>query len=129
MKRFFKKKSKRKNQQTEFVFLDLSNETSKDNIDMQTVNILNDKEAAYRNIFSGIEPLSQQRKAVYVNQKTHAFVSKIVQSIEMENINIGSFIDTIVLLHIKENEDVLRSIYNQQKDDVFGKILGEDSDG
>jgi hypothetical protein len=123
MKRFFKKKGKRKNQKTEYVFLDLSNET-KDSIDVQTVNIINNKEAAYRNLFSGIEPLSQQRKAVYVNQETHTFVSKIVQSIDMENINIGSFIDTIILLHIKENEDVLRSIYNQQKDDVFGKILG-----
>ena len=129
MKRFFRKnKNSRKEQNGKYLFLDLSNEASKNEESEQMEMTVPDKEKEYRNLFSDIVSSSGQRKAVYVSRKTHRFVSEIVQSLDVENINIGAFVDTVVSLHIKENEDVLRSIYyNPRKDDMFSRILEERS--
>ncbi|MDR0429590.1 MAG: DUF3408 domain-containing protein [Tannerellaceae bacterium] len=61
----------------------------------------------------------KQRQSVYISQDVHEFIAKIVKKLDVRNLTVGVFIDTVMLEHIKDHADELRSIYYQEEKDIF----------
>lgn len=128
MKRFFKKnKSSRKGHGQKHIVLDFSNEASKNDAGEQMGKTLLEKETEYKEMFSGVGVIGQQRKAVYVNLKTHKLLSELVKRFDTENMSIGVFVENIVRLHINKHREELLHIC-QKKENMINTLFADYND-
>lgn len=128
MNRFFKKsRSSRKGQESKHIFLDFSNEALKNSAGEQMAKDVLEKETAYKGMFSGVGVIGQQRKAVYVNLKTHELLSEIVKRFDTENMSIGVFVENIVRLHINKHREELLHIC-QKKENMINNLFADYND-
>jgi hypothetical protein len=70
----------------------------------------------------------KQRQSVYISQDIHEFISKIVNRLNVRNMTVGVFIDTVMGQHIKDHMDELRAIYYQEEKDIFKNIVNNNDD-
>lgn len=68
----------------------------------------------------------KQRQCVYIGQDVHEFISKIVKKLNVRNLTVGVFIDTVMTEHINDHADELRAIYYQEEKDIF-KIINNNN--
>jgi hypothetical protein len=61
----------------------------------------------------------QQRQNVYISANVHATISKIVRRLNMRNLTVGVYVDTILRQHLEANRDELNAIYRRIDDDLF----------
>ena len=114
-KNFFNRKKNSDKKGTEFVVLDLSNEKE----------LKENKTKGYLDAF--LQPrVLKQRQCVYISQDVHEFIAKIVNKLNVKDLTIGVFIDTVMAQHIKDHMDELRDIYYKNEGDIFGKITNNE---
>ena len=70
----------------------------------------------------------KQRQCVYVGQDVHEFISKIINKLNVKNLTVGVFIDTVMTEHIKDRTDDLRAIYYKEEKDIFKIIDNYDNE-
>lgn len=70
----------------------------------------------------------KQRQSVYISQDVHEFISKVVNKLGVRNMTVGIFIDTVMIQHIKDHADELRSIYYREEGDIFKNIVNNNED-
>ena len=70
----------------------------------------------------------KQRQCVYVGQDVHEFISKIINKLNVKNLTVGVFIDTVMTEHIKDHTDDLRAIYYKEEKDIFKIIDNNDNE-
>lgn len=70
----------------------------------------------------------KQRQSVYISQDVHEFISKVVNKLGVRNMTVGIFIDTVMIQHIKDHADELRSIYYREEGDIFKNIVKNNED-
>lgn len=61
----------------------------------------------------------QQRQCVYISAKAHASISKIVKRLNIKNLTVGVYIDTVLRQHFDAHRDELNAIYRRVEDDLF----------
>lgn len=61
----------------------------------------------------------KNRQCVYISKKAHGIVSKIVNAIADKEITIGGYIDTVLMLHFKENREEINSLYRRKKENLI----------
>ena len=68
----------------------------------------------------------KQRQSVYISQDVHEFILKIVNKLNVRNLTVGVFIDTVMAQHIKDHADELKAIYYREEGDIFKNIVNND---
>jgi Protein of unknown function (DUF3408). len=68
----------------------------------------------------------KQRQSVYISQDVHEFILKIVNKLNVRNLTVGVFIDTVMAQHIKDHTDELKAIYYREEGDIFKNIVNND---
>ena len=98
--------------ETEFVVLDLSNEN------------LPEGNKVKKYLAAFLKPrVLKQRQCVYISQDVHEFILKIVNKLNVRNLTVGVFIDTVMAQHIKKHIDELKEIYYKEEGDIFENIM------
>ena len=65
----------------------------------------------------------KQRQCVYISQDVHEFIAKVVNKLNVRNLTVGVFIDTVMAQHIKDHMDELKDIYYREEGDIFKNIV------
>ena len=68
----------------------------------------------------------KQRQCVYISQDVHEFIAKVVNKLNVRNLTVGVFIDTVMAQHIKDHIDELKDIYYREEGDIFKNIVNND---
>jgi hypothetical protein len=54
------------------------------------------------------------RSCVYISQKVHGTISKIIQNISDRDITVGGYIDSILIEHLETHKDEIIELYNKE---------------
>ena len=66
----------------------------------------------YGTLFLGRNEL-KTRSCVYISQKVHATISKIIKVIADRDITVGGYIDSILTEHLETHKDEIIDMYNK----------------
>ncbi|MDR2680862.1 MAG: DUF3408 domain-containing protein [Tannerella sp.] len=56
----------------------------------------------------------QSRQCVYISQKVHSTISKIVKMISDKDITVGGYIDSILTEHFESHRDEIIELYQSE---------------
>jgi hypothetical protein len=71
------------------------------------------KEADYRSAYLK-KGAFKERSCVYISQKIHTTVSRIVKVISDSDITVGGYIDSILMEHLAAHRDEIIELYNRE---------------
>lgn len=71
------------------------------------------KTADYASLFLRKKEL-QGRQCVYISQKVHATIAKIVKMISEKDVTVGGYIDNILMEHLETHRDEITELYQRQ---------------
>jgi hypothetical protein len=71
------------------------------------------KTANYASLFLRKKEL-QSRQCVYISQKVHSTVAKIVKMFSDRDITVGGYIDNILMEHLETHRDEIIELYQRQ---------------
>jgi hypothetical protein len=54
------------------------------------------------------------RSCVYISQKVHATIAKIVKMISEKDVTVGGYIDNILMEHLEAHRDEITELYQRQ---------------
>ena len=54
------------------------------------------------------------RSCVYISQKVHATIAKIVKMISEKDVTVGGYIDNILMEHLETHKDEITELYQRQ---------------
>jgi hypothetical protein len=54
------------------------------------------------------------RSCVYISQKVHSTISKIIKDISDKDITVGGYIDSILIEHLETHKDEIIELYNKE---------------
>jgi type IV secretory pathway VirB10-like protein len=54
------------------------------------------------------------RSCVYISQKVHATIAKIVKMISEKDVTVGGYIDNILMEHLETHRDEITELYQRQ---------------
>jgi hypothetical protein len=74
---------------------------------------IQDKTADYASLFLQRNEL-KARSCVYISQKAHNAISKIVKIISDKDITVGGYIDSILIDHLETHRDEIVELYNSE---------------
>jgi hypothetical protein len=67
----------------------------------------------YSDKFLGRNEL-KARSCVYISQKVHATIAKIVKMISEKDVTVGGYIDNILMEHLETHRDEITELYHRQ---------------
>ncbi|GHU63620.1 hypothetical protein FACS1894123_06740 [Bacteroidia bacterium] len=76
------------------------------------------KTAGYASLFLAKKEL-QSRQCVYVSQKVHSTISKIVKVIADKDVTVGGYIDNVLLQHLEIHKDEINDLYKKERKDLI----------
>jgi hypothetical protein len=65
------------------------------------------------------------RSCVYISQKVHATITKIVKMISEKEVTVGGYIDNILMEHLETHRDEITELYRRQLKKESDKSLIE----
>ena len=71
------------------------------------------KATDYASIFLRKKEL-QNRQCVYISQKVHASITKIVKMISDKDVTVGGYIDNILIEHLETHRDEITELYQRE---------------
>jgi hypothetical protein len=74
---------------------------------------IQEKTADYASLFLKRNEL-KARSCVYISQKAHSTISKIVKVISDKDITVGGYIDSILIDHLETHRDEIIELYNRE---------------
>jgi hypothetical protein len=54
------------------------------------------------------------RSCVYISQKVHMTISKIVKAVSDKDITVGGYIDSILIEHLETHKNEITELYKQE---------------
>ena len=61
----------------------------------------------------------KSRSNVYISQRIHATISKIVRVIADKNVSVGGYIDNVLLQHLEAHKDEINDLYKRERKDLI----------
>lgn len=65
----------------------------------------------------------KNRQCVYISQKIHTAISKIVNIISDKDITVGGYIDSILMEHLETHKEEITELYDKELEKKSGKYL------
>jgi hypothetical protein len=59
------------------------------------------------------------RSCVYISQKVHDTISKIVRFIADKEVTVGGYIDNVLLQHLEAHKDEINGLYKREREDLI----------
>jgi len=65
----------------------------------------------------------KNRQCVYISQKIHTAISRIVNIISDKDITVGGYIDSILMEHLETHKEEITELYDKEYEKKSGKYL------
>jgi hypothetical protein len=59
------------------------------------------------------------RSCVYISQKVHETILKIVRVIADKEVTVGGYIDNVLLQHLEDHRDEINDLYKRERNDLI----------
>ena len=59
------------------------------------------------------------RQCVYISQRIHSAISKIVRVIADSDVTVGGYIDNVLMQHLEAHKDEINELYRKERKDLI----------
>jgi len=59
------------------------------------------------------------RQCVYISQRVHSTIKEIVRVLSDNDVTVGGYIDSVLLLHLETHKDEINELYKKERKDLI----------